>query len=98
LVGVNGQYNPVSDSLTVCVRVGPGLFAGAGVSATGSIDSNPNSNGSQYSAGLGGDFMDGFAGFGGGVSASSDSLSASYATRIGLGVGLSAGLDLCGTF
>ena len=94
--GVNGHYDAIHNSLTCCVRFGPGIYVGGG-SEIGIATANSASN---WAVGLAGDAAFGNEGLSVAALANSDSfsLSGNYRIPTSLGIGLSAGVDFCYTY
>ena len=93
IVGINASYD--GNALTTCARVGPGFMVSAGFNAVATV--SDGTTGSPYSVGVGGDYANGFAGFGGAVSTNGSNLSGVKAWR-GVGAGVSTGIDFCYTY
>ncbi len=99
-VGAYGQYNMATDTLTVCARIGPGLYIGGGAQLGAQYDTNPD-NDVDWSAGVGADYAFGTEGAGGQITANTDTITVAGDARLpnsSLGIGASAGADLCYSF
>ena len=100
VVGAFGQYNGTTDTLTVCARIGPGLYIGGGAQLGVQYDSNPDNN-VNWSVGVGADYAFGTEGAGGQITANTDTVTISGDARLpnsSLGIGASGGVDLCYSF
>jgi hypothetical protein len=92
-IGTDGQYCSVR---TVCLRVGPGLYAGAGGTVGSALTAGNTSDIGGFSAGGGFDFGTGLA-VGGQVTGSCSAVSAAKGHGGG-GGGISIGADFCYSF
>ena len=100
VAGLYGQYNKATDTLTVCARIGPGVYIGGGAHLGLQYDANPN-NDVNWSAGFGADYAFATEGAGGQITANTDTIAISGDARLpnsSLGIGASAGVDLCYSF
>ena len=105
IAGISGSFVPIAGfgtenqgcvARTFCVRIGPGIYGGAGGVLQGGLSTGKLEDIGGWSFGIGGDFGVGPSSGGGQITVGKKSLVAAKG-RYGGGAGISGGIDICKT-